>query len=327
MARHLRQNRRPPSSRLPTRPPSKSDGRMSPASTMCTDRNFLWTGIRWRIWNSMRARPQESQSLPSSSRVSRDMTKIKAIDLEDLAREFRTQRIIFETARDVYDQMQENWRGGRVFLLAQLVRLVEQFIRSDRISITPALFLRDDLKRRLIITLNMNKVVQHIWEAIRFENTEGLEPVFDRDRSIRSTGDMGTWYTGRPCEYTARSHINFCVQDSTWEASEAFALDHAPEVAAWVKNDHLGFEVFYVYRGVVRKYRPDFLIRLRSGDMLVLETKGQDSEQNQTKRRFLDEWANAVNAHGGFGRWSWDVSLAPGDIQDILSRHAGTGGA
>ena len=203
-----------------------------------------------------------------------DVTKIKAIDLEKLAREFRTQRIIFETARDVYDQMQESWRGGRAFLLAQLVRLVEQFIRSDRISIIPALFLRDDLMRRLIITLNMTKVVQHIWEAIRFENTESLEPVFDRDRPIRSTGDMVTWYTGRPCVHTARSHINFCVHDSTWEASEAFALDHSPEVAAWVKNDHLGFEVFYVHRGVVRKYRPDFLIRLRSGDMLVLETKG-----------------------------------------------------
>ena len=255
-----------------------------------------------------------------------DMTKITAIDLEALGREFRTQRLIFETARDVYDQMQENWRGGRAFLLAQLVRLVEQFICSDRISITPALFLRDNLRRRLVITLNMNKVVQHIWEAIRFENTESLKLVFDRDRPIRSTGDMGTWYTGRPCERTARSHINFCVQDSTWEASEAFALDHSPEVAAWVKNDHLGFEVFYVYRGVVRKYRPDFLIRLRSGDMLVLETKGQDSEQNQTKRQFLAEWVNAVNAHGGFGRWSWDVSLASGDIQDILSRHASTSG-
>ena len=251
-----------------------------------------------------------------------DVTKIKAIDLEKLAREFRTQRIIFETARDVYDQMQESWRGGRAFLLAQLVRLVEQFIRSDRISIIPALFLRDDLMRRLIITLNMTKVVQHIWEAIRFENTESLEPVFDRDRPIRSTGDMVTWYTGRPCAHTARSHINFCVHDSTWEASEAFALDHSPEVAAWVKNDHLGFEVFYVHRGVVRKYRPDFLIRLRSGDMLVLETKGQDSEQNRTKRRFLDEWVNAVNAHSGFGRWSWDVSLASSDIQDILVRHS-----
>ena len=251
-----------------------------------------------------------------------DVTKIEAIDLEQLAREFRTQRIIFETARDVYDQMQKDWRGGRAFLLAQLVRLVEQFIRSDRISVTPELFLRDALKRRLIITLNMTKVVQHIWEAIRFDNTERLEPVFDRDRPIRSTGDMGTWYTGKPCEHTTRSHINCCVFDSAWEASEAFALDHDPETAAWVKNDHLGFEVFYVHHGVVRKYRPDFIVRLESGDHLVLETKGRDSEQDRTKRRFLDEWVNAVNAHGGFGRWSWDVSKDPGDIHDILARRA-----
>ena len=251
-----------------------------------------------------------------------DVTKIGAIDLEQLAKKFRTQRIIFETARDVYDLMQANWPGGKAFLLAQLVRLVEQFIRSDRINITPALFVHDDLKRRLIITLNMTKVVQHIWEAIRFENTEKLEPVFDRDHPIRSTGDMGTWYTGKPCEHTVKSHINCCVYDSAWEASEAFELDHNPAVEAWVKNDHLGFEVLYVYRGVVRKYRPDFIIRLSSGDMLVLEVKGQDSDQDRTKRRFLDEWVNAVNAHGGFGRWTWAVSTTPGDIPDILARHS-----
>ena len=251
-----------------------------------------------------------------------DVTKIGAIDLEQLAKKFRTQRIIFETARDVYDLMQANWPGGKAFLLAQLVRLVEQFIRSDRINITPALFVHDDLKRRLIITLNMTKVVQHIWEAIRFENTEKLEPVFDRDHPIRSTGDMGTWYTGKPCEHTVKSHINFCVYDSAWESSEAFELDHNPVVEAWVKNDHLGFEVLYVYRGVVRKYRPDFIIRLSSGDMLVLEVKGQDSDQDQTKRRFLDEWVKAVNAHGGFGHWTWAVSTTPGDIPDILAKHS-----
>ena len=218
--------------------------------------------------------------------------------------------------------MQKDWEGNKEFLLAELVRLVEQFIRSDNITITPRLFYRDNLKRRLIITLNMTKVVQHIWEAIRFENTERLEPVLERNHPIRSTADMGTWYTGKPCEYTTRSHVNFCVYDSTWEASEAFELDHNPEVEAWVKNDHLGFEVLYVYRGVVRKYRPDFIVRLRSGDMFVLETKGQDSEQNQTKRRFLDEWVKAVNEHAGFGRWSWGVSRDPGEIKDILARHA-----
>ena len=30
----------------------------------------------------------------------------------------------------------------------------------------------------------------------------------------------------------------------------------------------------------------------------------------------------AVNAHGGFGHWSWDVSKKPGQIHDILGHHA-----
>lgn len=250
-----------------------------------------------------------------------DVTKLADIELDRLAHEFRMQRIVFEAARDVYDQMQKDWKGSREFLLAQLVKLVEQFVHSDRIRIMPALFEQDDLKRRLLITLNMTKVVHHIWQAIRFENAETIEPVFDQDHPIRFTSDMSTWYTGKPCEPAVKSHINVCVFDSAWEASESFELDRNPAIAAWVKNDHLGFEILYVYRGVVRKYRPDFLIRLSSGEYLVLETKGRDTEQDQTKRRFLQEWVRAVNAHGGFGRWRWDVSHDPGDILDVLNRH------
>ncbi len=249
-----------------------------------------------------------------------DVTKINRIELERLAREFRTQRIIFETARDVFDQMKHTWQGSREVLLAQLVQIFEQFIRSDRIAIHPPLFYQDELRRRLIITLNMSRVVQHVWEAVRQENTERLTPVFDRDHPIRTTVEMRIWYTGKPCERTRRSHINVCVYDSTWEASDAFVLDDSDGVAAWVKNDHLGFEVFYVYRGVVRKYRPDFLVRLTTGDVLVLETKGQDTEQDGVKRRYLDEWTQAVNAHGGFGHWRWAVARHPGEIRDILMR-------
>ncbi|MFH1572588.1 MAG: type III restriction endonuclease subunit R, partial [Acidobacteriota bacterium] len=257
-----------------------------------------------------------------------DVARINRIELERLAREFRTQRIIFETARDVFDQMKHTWQGSREVLLAQLVQIVERFIRSDRIAISPPLFYQDELRRRLIVTLNMSRVVQHVWEAVRQENTERLTPVFDRDHPIRSTGEMRTWYTGKPCERARTSHINVCVYDSTWEASDAFALDDSDAVAAWVKNDHLGFEVLYVYRGVVRKYRPDFLVRLAKGDMLVLETKGQDTEQDRVKRRYLDEWVQAVNAHGGFGRWRWAVAHHPGEIRDILmqGQEAGAGG-
>jgi type III restriction enzyme len=247
-----------------------------------------------------------------------DVTQISRIELEQLAREFRTQRIIFETARNVFDQIKQSWKGSREILLAQLVRIVEQFIRSDRILISPPLFYQDELRRRLIITLNMSRIVQHVCEAVRQENTERLTPIFDRDHPIRSTGQMRTWYTSKPCQRTRKSHINVCVYDSTWEASDAFVLDNSSAVSAWAKNDHLGFEVPYVYRGVVRKYRPDFLVRLANGDMLILETKGQDTELDRVKRCYLEEWVQAVNTHGAFGRWQWKVARHPGEIRDIL---------
>ena len=251
-----------------------------------------------------------------------ELTSLTGINLMKLAREFRLQKIVFETARDVYDQMKPTWKASREFLLVQVVGIAERFLSSNRIQISPPLFAQDDLRRRIVITLNMTKLVQHIWEAIRFENTEALVPVFDNEHPIRSTADMRPWFTGKPCAMTKWSHINFCVYDSTWEASESFELDHNPNVAAWVKNDHLGFEILYVFKGVVRKYRPDFLIRLKDGTMLVLEVKGQDSQENQTKCEFLDEWVKAVNSHGGFGRWEWDASRHPKDVAGILETHS-----
>jgi type III restriction enzyme len=243
---------------------------------------------------------------------------VNRIELEQLAREFRQQRIVFETARDVFDQMRPSWRGGRELLLAQLVRIVEEFIRSEHIAISPPLFYQDELRRRIIITLNMSRIVQHVWDAVRQENTEKLMPVFDRDHPLRSTADMRTWFTGKPCERTKKSHINVSVHDSTWEATDAFVLDNSDHVAAWAKNDHLGFEILYIYRGVVRKYRPDFLVRFFDGTMLILETKGEETEQDKVKQRYMEEWVQAVNTHGGFGCWRCAVVKGVGEVRDVL---------
>ncbi|MEX0803365.1 MAG: DEAD/DEAH box helicase family protein [Candidatus Binatia bacterium] len=249
-----------------------------------------------------------------------DVTKLSEIALEELARKFRWQRIAFESASGIFDQMKPSWQGNKEYLLARLVRLMEEFATSGKIDIMPPLFNQDDLRRRLVVTLNLSKVVQHMWDSINTENTESTVPIFDTEKPIVSTGDLRTWYTGKPCEYTKRSHVNFCVYDSTWESADAFQLDHSSNVDAWVKNDHLGFEVLYVFKGVVHKYRPDFLVRLKTGSFLVLETKGQDIDQDKTKRKFLNEWVNAVNEHGGFGTWSWAVSRQPGDVVGIIAR-------
>jgi type III restriction enzyme len=247
-----------------------------------------------------------------------DVTKLSTIDLEGLAKKFRLQRLIFETAGTIFEQMKPNWNGSKESLLAQVIRIVEDFMKSDKIEILPRLFAQDELRSRLVLTLNISKVVQHIWQEIRFANTESIVPIFDQDFPIRSTGGARTWYTSRPCEVALKSHINFCVFDSRWEASEAYELDRNRSVAAWVKNDHLGFEISYIFEGVVHKFRPDFIIKLTNGTHLVLETKGQDTQMDHTKREFLDEWINAVNAHGGFGKWAWAVSRNSKDVVHIL---------
>jgi hypothetical protein len=98
-------------------------------------------------------------------------------------------------------------------------------------------------------------------------------------------------------------------------------LDQSSRVTAYAKNDHLGFQVWYLWNGVRRRFVPDFLIRLTNGKTLVLEIKGEDSEQNRAKRDALDVWVRAVKERGGFGVWCWDVAFAPAQLQDILAKN------
>ncbi|HSW70002.1 MAG TPA: DEAD/DEAH box helicase family protein [Gammaproteobacteria bacterium] len=248
-----------------------------------------------------------------------DLSKASQIELEKLAHDQRLQRIIFQASSNIFDQMRAHWKGKKEFLLAQVIRIVEMFIKSDRIIINPSEFGKDLLRRRLIVTLNMSEVVQHIWGAIKETNQETIEPVFDKDHPVRSTGGMSTWYTGRPCDPTQHSHINFCVHDGAWESTESYELDRNKHIEAWVKNDHLGFEILYVFQGVVKKYRPDYLARLVNGSYLILETKGQDSTLVQAKKKAAEEWVNAVNAHRGFGKWYYAISYHPKDVEGILA--------
>jgi len=49
-------------------------------------------------------------------------------------------------------------------------------------------------------------------------------------------------------------------------------------------------------------------------------TKGKDDDRNKVKHDFLDEWVQAVNTHGGFGKWAWAVSYYPSDLEGILEQ-------
>lgn len=249
-----------------------------------------------------------------------DLNKIKQIDLEKIVSGVRQQRVMFEVAKDVFEAMKSNWKGDLNDLFGQLLQIVQNFISSNRLRISPDEYSEDESRRNLLITLSMNKIVRHISETIRFQNTEHLEPVFDVRRPLISTEDAGVWYTGKPCERMTKTHMNLCVFDSTWEKAVALELDRNPKVKSWVKNDHLNFEILYLYNGAFRKYIPDFIVELVSGTKVILEVKGQETERDRTKWHFLNEWCQAVNTDGRFGHWAWDVSndAAGSDINSIL---------
>lgn len=252
-----------------------------------------------------------------------DLTKWAEIDLQKLNAGIRMQRIIFEASGQVYEQMKSSWQreSTKYALLGQIIRLVEKYLKSGAVIINPPLFNTDPIRQRIIYMMNMNKIVQHLWSFIKMEQTQQIMPVFDPNKRICSTGDMPTWFTSKPCFITQHSHISHCVFDSAWESTESYVIEKSPHVAAWAKNDHLGFEITYVYDGVVRKYFPDFLIRLNNGKILVLETKGQETQRDKKKRMALAEWISAINGLAEYGEWCNDVSYNVADVDGIIQRY------
>lgn len=251
-----------------------------------------------------------------------DWSQVVSIDLELLPEEFRLQRLVFKAAQRAFEELQQQFRGQREYLLFQLVRHVETFLGSDKIEI-PSLFHSEPPRKRILFSQHIDQITQHLMQHVREQNTMRLEPVFDGEQPIGSTREMRTWYTTKVTEPTQKSQISHIVVDSGWEKYAANICEAHPKVAAWAKNDHLGFHIMYLWNGSKRKYIPDFLVGYESGKTLVLEVKGQDSPQDQAKRAALQLWVEAVNQHGGFGTWVADavVGSAAG-MNDVIARHA-----
>jgi type III restriction enzyme len=251
-----------------------------------------------------------------------DLGRVTAIDLERLPDGFRLQRLIFQATRKAFASLRHGFSAAPEYLAAQMVRIIETFLVSDSLRI-PSAFHSDPLRRRILLALNIDLIVQHLLTQVGEQNTERLTPVFDEENPIGATGQMRTWYTSKPTLQAVKSHISHVVGDSAWEGHTANICEARDEVLAYAKNDHLGFQIHYLWGGSRRRFLPDFLIGLWNGKILALEIKGEDSPQNQAKRDALAEWVAAVNAAGGFGEWCWDVAFAPHEIDDIISRHAG----
>jgi type III restriction enzyme len=131
-----------------------------------------------------------------------------------------------------------------------------------------------------------------------------------------------------------RCEISHVVLDgvggNTWEQLTMAECEHNPNVAAYAKNDHLGFSIPYIHEGKSHDYVPDFLVRLKRREhedfdrVLVIEVSGGQKSKHSpgsvkvkatTARQ---SWCTAVNNHGGFGRWGYVEITNPLDIKPAL---------
>ena len=245
------------------------------------------------------------------------------IELQEMIERNRVQTVIFKVVAQLKNTlMGKEWKGTDYKYIGQLVELVEEFIYSEKLIVVDTEFAKGTDKWKVLIMLQMGTIIQHLAHHLSIENAERYELIYNNgSKHLRSTSELQTWYTTKKFISCDKTHINFVVVDSKLEAIEAKIIDESFCVNSFVKNDHLGFAIWYLWEGVPRRYFPDFIIELTNGKKMVLETKGKDDEQNRTKRKALERWVEAVNQSGSLGLWCWDVSFHQDDLNAKLVAH------
>jgi type III restriction enzyme len=122
-----------------------------------------------------------------------------------------------------------------------------------------------------------------------------------------------SFYTSRKDRWKTDSrkcHVNWVTLDSDWEAEFCRVVEAHPRVRAYVKNQSLGFQVPYRYGSNMRRYLPDFIVRVDDGrkDLLnlIVEVKGYRGEDAKEEKATMDTyWIPGVNNLGAHGRWAF----------------------
>lgn len=230
----------------------------------------------------------------------------------DIAQAPRRQTLLFTMAKALlespaFEKKRKEIAVPRLF--ATLVRLAEDFIVSEKCHWEDNLFWQKvDLEtpeKRLAYAYQLGLVVQHLLEYLTPKEKQVLSIVRDSRLPTLSTAKMRTWHTTKEPKVTGpKSQIGAAVYDSAWEQSVAEYLAGMEAVQAYVRNDrHVGLRVRYVSQGLTRLYIPDFIVRLRTGETVVLEVKGQDDRTAKDKHEALKRWCEAVTALHDFGPW------------------------
>ena len=233
-----------------------------------------------------------------------DLTLVHTGDLRQSTLLFHlTQRLIFTKWRDPGNNPQ-------LHLFGQLKRVTRQWLDNHLVcegGTYPAQLMYQELA-----DLACERITTGI--VTRFAGETPIKAVLDPYNSTGSTKHV-SFNTSKQTRWQTdprQCHVNWAVCDSDWEAEFCRIAEKHPLVRSYVKNQGLGLEVPYRSGSDLRRYIPDFIVRVDDGrgqdDLLnvVVEIKGYRGEDAKDKKLTMDTyWVPGVNNLGTYGRWTF----------------------
>jgi len=227
----------------------------------------------------------------------------------------RPSTVIYElTQRLLYTKFRDPGDAPKLHLFGQLKRITRAWIDTC-LTCSGGTFPAQVLYRE-IADMACNRIAAAIDSAPDGPRT--IKAILDAYNPTGSTAHVN-FNTSKKLRWQTdprKSHVNWVICDSDWEAEFARVLESHPRVLSYVKNQNLGLEVPYLHGSTPRKYLPDFIVRIDDGHTtaegepdplnLIVEVKGYRGEDAKDKANTMRTyWVPGVNNLGKFGRWDF----------------------
>ena len=231
-----------------------------------------------------------------------------------------TQHLLYHKYRDPGEE-------PKIHLFGQLKRITRQWLDGGYLKCTGGTYpaqlfyneIADMAAERIKAAITLSLVGERPVKAI----LDAYNPTGSTSYVNFTTSKETRWQTD-----PRRSHVNWVVCDSDWEAEFCRVAEAHPRVRAYVKNQNLGLEVSYLMGSTSRKYIPDFIVQVDDGHPdplnLIVEIKGFRGENAKEKANTMRAyWVPGVNNLAKFGRWAFAEFTAVYEIESEFGKMIG----
>lgn len=225
--------------------------------------------------------------------------------------DMRRSTLLFHvTQRLLYTKWRDPGEEAKLHLFGQLKRITKEWLDTCLVckgGTYPAQLMYQELA-----DMACERITAGITRALVGERPikamlDAYNPSGSTSHVSFNTSKKDRWETD-----ARRCHVNWVILDSDWEGEFCRVAESHSKVKAYVKNHNLGLEVPYRYGSEIRKYIPDFIVKVDDGkgedDLLnlIVEIKGYRREDAKEKKSTMDTyWVPGVNNLKNYGRWAF----------------------